>query len=397
MFDLLRFALRNIGRQRLRAGMTISGIAIGIGSVILIFSIGLSGRTAITQQLNGLGLNGLSVQPGSAAAAAAAGTLTDADVAISRKVRGVRLAMPLIMQLGAAQLRNVQKQALIWGIGAQAVQMQTVRLLHGNMITEDDVENAAAVCLVEDSFARAAYRRSNIVGKQLTVYVNGESETLTVKGVVANGSGVFYNLVGSYIPSFVYTPYTTVGSLRGTDGYDQIALQTDTDADADAVGTRVVAALKQQGAGESYTVMNLFKQKQQITQVMDIITLIISAVGGVSLVVAGLGIMTVMTVSVSERTGEIGLKKAVGAPNRSILMEFLFEALGLSLIGGAAGIGGGLVLAFAAAQAMGLPFLLSVRALAGASLLSVAEGVLFGVYPAVKAARLSPVDALRTE
>lgn len=393
--DLLHNAVRNLGRKPLRTGMMIMGIVIGVASVILISSIGESGRNAITSQLNSLGMDGLNIQAASAVSSQSA--LHDIDVQKSRQVKGVKAVMPIIMQMGGAQIRNVQKQALIWGIGEQARQMQTVHLLYGSMLTKSDVQNAANVCLVEDAFARAAYKRSNIVGKTITVFVNSTSTTMKIKGIVANGSGMFYNLVGNYIPSFLYIPYTTAENLRDEDGYDQIAVQTYSESNNDLIGNRIVSALSTDGSGNTYVAMNMFKQRQQLSDVLNIITLIISAVGGISLVVAGLGIMTVMTMSVSERTREIGIKKAIGAPKSAILLEFLFEALGISILGGVIGLAAGLLLAYAATVVMHMPFAWTIQSVLFSTLLSASIGVVFGVYPAVKASNLNPVDALRCE
>lgn len=275
--------------------------------------------------------------------------------------------------------------------------MQTVRLLYGSIFTKTDVQNSAKVCLVEEGFARAAYKRSNIIGKTVTLFSNSTSTDFTVKGVVANGSGMFYNLIGNYIPSFVYVPYTTAEALRGTKGYDQIAVQTASDSNNDAIGTRIVSALSKNSSGNTYVAMNMFKQRQQLSNVLEIITLVISTVGGISLVVAGLGVMTVMTVCVSERTREIGIKKAIGAPKSAILLEFLFESLGISLLGGAAGIASGLSLAYIAMLVMHMEFVFTMRSIIISTFLSVAVGVIFGVHPAIKAANLNPVDALRCE
>lgn len=395
LFDLFTNAARNLGRKKLRTGMMILGMAVGIASVILIASIGESGKGAITAQLDSMGIDGLNIQ--SANAISSESALHDIDVKKTREVHGVKNAMPVIMQIAGAQLRNVQKQALIWGIGEQAKQMQTVRLLHGKLFSKSDIQSHAAVCLVEDGYARAAYERSNIVGKSITVYVNNATLHLTIAGVVANGSGMFYNLVGSYIPSFIYMPYTTAEDLRGINGYDQIAVQTYSDANNDAIGSRIVSALSTDGSGNTYVAMNMFKQREQLSQILGIITLILSAVGSISLIVAGLGIMTVMTVSVSERTREIGIKKAIGAPKSAILLEFLFEALGISFLGGISGLSSGLLLAYVATCIMHIPFAWTFQSILTSTSLSLAIGIIFGVYPAVKAACLNPVDALRCE
>ena len=396
MSEFLICALRNLGRKKLRTVLTVMGITIGVASVIIIGAIGRGGRIAISDQMDSLGINGLNIaskmsSDGSQAMIAAE------DVKDCLAVSGVQDAMPVIMQMGMSLFHGYEKDALFWGVGSDAGRIISLKMSYGSMFTQDDVNTHARVCMVDDTFALDAYKRANITGKSITVYLGNGYQQLTVKGVVASGSSILYNLVGDYMPSFIYLPYTTAEDLRGKDGYDQIAVKTVSNHNIDQIGDHIVDVLSSQHRDEVFTASNMFEQKQRLNNMLGIITLVISAVGAISMVVAGLGIMTVMMVSVSERTKEIGIKKAIGAKKRVILLEFLFEALALSLLGGMLGDALGTGIAYVASLILHFDFGISLTSILVSTGFAILIGVAFGVYPAVKAARLRPVDALRHE
>lgn len=396
MAEFLLCALRNLGRKKLRTVLTVMGITIGVASVIIIGAIGRGGRIAISDQMDSLGINGLNIASKMANDGSQA-MIAKEDVQDCLTVSGVRDAMPVIMQMGLSLFHGYEKDALFWGVGPDAGTIISLKMSYGSMFTQNDVDTHAKVCLVDDTFALDAYKRTNITGKKITVYMGNGYQQLMIKGVVASGSSILYNLVGDYMPSFIYVPYTTAEDLRGKDGYDQIAVKTVSNRVIDQVGSHIVDMLSAQHRDEVFTASNMFEQKQRLNSMMGIITLVISAVGAISMVVAGLGIMTVMTVSVSERTKEIGIKKAIGAKKRVILLEFLFEALALSLLGGIFGDALGAGLAYVASLILHFDFGISLMSISVSTGFAILIGVAFGVYPAVKAARLRPVDALRHE
>ncbi len=394
--ELLICALRNLGRKKLRTALTVAGIAIGVAAIIVIEAIGSGGRLAVSQQMDSLGINGLNITAKKTVTGAQS-TLDLNDVADCMKVEGVTKAMPMNMQMGSSLFHGYEKDILAWGIGPDARQIISMKLSYGKGITQSDVDSHALVCLVDDSFAKEAYKRANITGTHIVLYLGSGYHEVEVKGVVTAGSSILYNLAGEYIPSFVYLPYTTAQDLRGKTGFDEIAVKTASNRDIDEVGDSIVDALSLRHNDEVFAASNMFKQKQKLNNLLRVVTLIISAVGAISMVVAGLGIMTMMTVSVSERTREIGIKKAIGAKKRIILLEFLFEALAISLFGGLCGVAGGVGISLLASWLLHFSFQLEISSLLISTGLSVLIGVVFGVYPASKAANLRPVDALRQE
>lgn len=394
--EFLICALRNLGRKKLRTALTIAGIAIGVASVIIIEAIGAGGRLAVSEQMDSLGINGLNISSKKTGTGAAS-TIVENDVTDCMKVEGVSKAMPLIMQMGSSLFHGYEKDVLAWGIGPDAGQIISMKVSYGQMITQHDVDSHALVCLVDDAFARDAYKRPNITGTRITLYLGDGYHTLEVKGVVAAGSSILYNLAGEYIPSFVYLPYTTAQDLRGKTGFDEIAVKTASNRNIDTIGQNIVDTLTLRHNDEVFTASNMFKQKQKLNNLLRVVTLVVSAVGAISMVVAGLGIMTVMTVSVSERTREIGIKKAIGAKKQIIMVEFLFEALAISLLGGLFGIGFGIGLSFLASLLLHFQLRIELSSIWISTGFSILIGIIFGVYPAYKAANLRPVDALRQE
>jgi putative ABC transport system permease protein len=219
-----------------------------------------------------------------------------------------------------------------------------------------------------------------------------------VVGIIKTGSGLLQNMIGDYIPTFVYVPYTTIQTAVGRDDFDQIAVKVKSGSNVDKIGKIIVSDLnRNNGTTDAFVSNNLAKQKDSLTSMLDIITLILSAVGSISLLVASLSIMTVMLVSVNERTREIGIKKAIGAKRSSIMMEFMFEAILISLIGCFCGIAVGYLISYAGTAYFGITLSIRMDIMLLAIGFSIFTGTVFGVYPAYKASSLNPVDALRME
>ena len=389
---LLQSALRSLRRKRSRTALTTLGIAIGVASVTLVSSIAQYGTSAVSRELESLGLSGLTVS----ASADSGAALREEELAVIASCGGVDAVTPVLVETAELSTRRYETQALVWGIDTSADEIISLEVLYGRMFDRADLKGRENVCLVDESFARSAYARANIVGKCVSLVCGGAEQEFEVIGIVKTGSGLLQNMMGSYIPTFVYLPYTTFQSSTGKTSFDQIAVKV---ADAAAVaetGRAILASLGRLGGDpDRYTANDIAKQRETLDSMLGIVTLVLSAVGAVSLLVASLSIMTVMLVSVSERTREIGVKKSLGATKGTILLEFLFEALFLSLFGCVCGLAAGCLLSFAGAALLQTSFAVRGDVVALSLLFSAAAGVVFGIYPASKTARLNPVDALR--
>lgn len=385
MKELWRSAWISLARKRLRTLMTVCGIAVGTAMVVLISGIGAVGEKAVYRELESMGINGLSVSSSEG--------LTVACLTSIRALPTVSEAMPLVLDFSVAQLGTETYSVVSCGIDAGADQVISLELLHGRLLTRGDLASEADVCVVDAALAREAFGRENIVGHTLTMLYDDGYADMTVVGVTATGSSLLQN-VTSLIPYMVYVPYTTMQ----TDTFDQIAVRVTADADTSGVQRAIERSLTrfEEDIGTLKT-EDLSTQRERLERLVTILSLGLTAIGGVSLLVSGCGIMTVMLSSVHERTREIGIKKAIGATRVRILAEFIVGALLLSVIGAVVGMLLGVVTMTLGGNALGYIPEWSPSRLLGIFLLTLALGILFGAYPAYKAAGLKPVDALRQE
>ena len=378
MSGVWRSAWIALGRKRLRTVLTVSSIAIGTALVVLILCIGRIGTDAVGRELESMGL-------------------TAASLSSVRSLPQVSNAMPLCLQFATALADGGAYSVVGCGIDSGADQVISLELLHGRMLSRQDVAGEAAVCVVDEALAWDVYGRSNIVGQPITMlYENGTLE-LTVVGVSATGSSLLQN-VTALIPYMVYVPYTSQQTATGLFVFDQIAVRLAEDTPSEEAEKAIRRELARNGESlNALTLENLASQRQRLDAMMDIVSLALTAIGGVSLLVSGFGILTVMLSSVNERTREIGIKKAIGATRGRILTEFLAGALLLSLLGAVAGILLGCGAVLAGCLLLGYPPVFPVVELAVVFALTLLLGVLFGAYPAYQAAGMRPVDALRYE
>ncbi|MEE0265263.1 MAG: ABC transporter permease [Acutalibacteraceae bacterium] len=391
--EIIIYPFKSLLRKKGRSLLTILGVAIGVCSVIIISSIGSFGTIAVNNELNSLGMGGLTI-----AVKNSDTPLADNELKAVRKTAGVLTATPVYMETTEAFSSSGKgEKAVVWGIDDNAKEIVSLQLLYGNHIKKSDVSESLSVCMVDQSFAQAMYGKDNAVGHKISLAVDGNTEEFTIIGVIKTGGSLLQTAMGNYVPDFVYIPYTTMQALNGSANYAQIITKATPNTDISALATSIESTLTfLNGTKDSYTVTNLAKQKESLTNILSIVTTILSAVGAVSLIVAGLSIMTVMLVSVGERKREIGIKKAIGASRFIIVREFLSEALMLSLIGCAVGLLISFLLVLTSSRFLNIPIAIDIKTVAVTCLFSVAMGGVFGVYPAMLAAKLNPAETLRS-
>lgn len=393
--DSLLFAFRNIRRKRLRSLLTVAGIAIGVLSVVIVSIIGEVGKSAVNQELDSMGIGGLCLR---ATEENSDKYFTQSMLQAVSENENVLEVTPLLTKMATIRVCATDSQAVVWGVDDNASKIMSMELLHGRLINSADVRKGARVCIVDESFAMTHYKRTNIVGKSISLSGDSSEQIFTVIGVVRSGGAILQGLMGEVVPSFLYAPYTSLGTLPTGQRVTQIVAKLTDGVDEEEATLSVLRTLdRATGHSGGYRAQNLNQQKDELNGVMDIVALVLSAIGGISLLVAGLSIMTVMLVTVHERTREIGIKKAIGATRRVILFEFLAESAVLSFIGGVSGLLFGIGAGFVGCLLLGLPFSVDAKTLLFCVLFSVIIGILFGVYPAAKAAALSPARSLRSE
>ncbi|MFA5658866.1 MAG: ABC transporter permease [Oscillospiraceae bacterium] len=394
MLDSIKKGLSELFRNKLRSFLTIGGIMIGVLSVVVISAIGETGKSAINSQLVSMGMDSVIISGDKSNATG----LGEDDLESVRTILSVKDAMPILYLTSQLSIFDRTSDCMLWGVNEDADKVIELKAIHGRLLTKGDVSSSAKVCLVDEQIALENYKRSNIVGKTITVSFDGRLESFEVVGVVRTGVNILQNVLGDMLPGFVYIPYTTMRDESMQSYFDQIAVKLSTFEDIDNISEAISRAiLTDRPVTTALSVENLLKQKSQLNDILGVITVVLSAIAGISLVVSGLSIMTVMLVSVNERTREIGIKKSIGATNADIMLEFLIESMLITFIGGVSGSLMGIFLTLAGCRIFGLTPIINFNMIGGIMLLSVIIGLAFGVYPAYRASKLKPVDALRYE
>lgn len=387
-------SLVNIFRSKTRSLLTMAGIAVGVFAVVLISTVGAVGTSEVSNTLITMGVDTLLIQTADNAVSV---TLKDSDVSAVRSIEGVSDVMPLMASVTEAKMLGRRLDCYVWGVDKSADKLVSLTAKHGRLITNADCAAREKVCVIDEQFALKSYGRSNIVGKKLSLFLGGKYHTFTVIGVAHSGLSSLQSMLTNIMPGFMYLPITTMQQLCGRTTYDKIAVKL-SNADSDSVIVDTVTGTLDSinNARDGYKCNNLLSQKSQLDSIMSIVTTALSLVAGISLVVSGISVMTTMMMSVGERTREIGIKKAIGAKSFDIWTEFLTESVILTLLGSMAGIAFGLLVSGVGCLIVKVPFTVNLSSLLISALAAAAIGAVFGAYPAVKAARLRPAEALRT-
>jgi len=395
--EFLRLAWSAVVAHRLRSVLTTLGIVIGIASVILLTSIGEGTRRYILSEFTQFGTNLMGINPGKVITTgqpgALAGTvrkLTIEDAEALLRIQGVEKIVPLSFGTARVEAEGRGRSVFIYGVNSQVPDVWKFRIGQGRFLPPGDPRRGAPLTVLGPTVKREIFGDENALGKYLRV---GGRRFLVI-GIMAP-KGQF---LGIDIDDSVYIPVASAQQLFNQDGLWEIDL-TFSSRMEDAVVAAVRQVLTERHAGEEdFTITTQTEALGVLDRVLGIVSLSVGGIGAISLVVGAIGILTMMWISVNERTAEIGLAKAIGATSFQILTLYLMEASLLSLAGGALGVGLGIGIARALQWAVpGLPVHTPLRFVVAALLVSLAVGLLSGVLPARRAARMDPVEALRAE
>lgn len=393
MIDFIRSGFRCLLRSKARSVLTVAGIAVGVMAVVIVSSIGEIGKASINSELAGMGMDSLVVS----AQSGAVSKLTENELNKIKALDTVQNAMPLMSIITSGTLRDSGITVMAWGVNEDADNVIDLEVLCGRLINSGDIAEKNNVCVIDEAIAEAQYKRTNIVGKKITLNIGGNPIDFEIVGVVKNGVNTLQNMLGGFIPDFVYIPYSVMQSNLGRNTFDQITVKLSDAAQSAKTVSDVETALAESGPAGNFSVDDLLSRKEQMNNILSIAAAALSAVAGVSLIVSGISIMTVMLVSVSERTGEIGIKKSIGASRGVILAEFLIESELITLAGSLIGIAAGAIISGIICSVLGVGASADPGLCGILLLFSLIIGGCFGAYPAYKAASLKPADALRRE
>jgi putative ABC transport system permease protein len=407
----VRIALWALAKNKMRAGLTVLGVVIGIAAVTTMVSIGESASALVQGQLQGLGTNVILIFPGSGRSGGVRDTslptLTAADSeALATECPAVLAASPLVGASGQVIYGNSNwKPRDLNGVGPDYLVVRNWQLRAGGFFTHRDVTAAAKVCVIGHTLVARLFQTANPLG-----------QTVRVKNIPFKVIGVLdrkgANIVGEDQDDVILMPHTTVKKRLQGSSFDNVnailaSARTDSQmADAESQMRQLLLERHRIHPGEppDFRIQNTTEIANTLGVVTGTITLMLSAIAAISLVVGGVGIMNIMLVSVTERTREIGIRMAVGARSKDILRQFLVEAVLLSGFGGVVGVALGVgasagvtVLINALTTGSKWPVVVSIPAAVVALLFAAAVGLFFGYYPARRASKLDPIDALRYE
>ncbi len=398
----------------MRSFLTMLGIIIGVASVIAIVTIGNSGKDFLIAKINEAGGQSLSISVRNDDNDGRYNIegLTDEDIETIKSIDLVQYVSPLMSAMGAMQTEYVPDgMASVSAANADYANMLDLEVLHGRFYSEEEYDSLSKVCLITESTAHNFFHSENPVGETIDVVLNEQLFTLKIIGVVKDEEeGLFsaddmQDMMESYGMKFdfgkigaVYMPATILMELYGYTEYESVSVVAYDVNDLDRVGEIAVGMLNARHNvtdNSVYRATNMATLVDVLDAVINIFTIFISAVGAISLVVGGIGVMNIMLVSVTERTREIGIRKALGARTSTILIQFLTESVILCLIGGLIGMALGFGMSAGVSALMGAPIALDFSTILIAVGFSSAVGIFFGIYPARKAAKMPPIEALR--
>ncbi|MBQ8823517.1 MAG: ABC transporter permease [Lachnospiraceae bacterium] len=422
LLENIRMAVTSLKANKSRALLTMLGIIIGIASVIAIMTVGNSLTMSVSTSMQSMGANNINVyiQPRETEKeekenGIVFGTiertkeLTEEDYFTDEIIYSLISdfedsieAISISENVGSATIKNKDNSASISILGTSRgyFKANEKTMLAGRQFSGEETQNMRNVAIVSSKFVEDLYEceYEEAVGKDITAELNGEAVQYTIIGVYEqeDSAGMF----GASSGTECYIPLTTAQEFNHSKNYSSLSIVSKVGVDSDDLAKRIEAYLEGYYRNNQYFTVMAFSMSSMVSildDMMGTIVTAISVIAGIALLVGGIGVMNIMLVSITERTREIGTRKALGATNSSIRTQFIVEAMIMCFIGGAIGVVVGVGLGSFASSLLGYAASPSTGSIVGSLLFSLAIGIFFGYYPANKAAKMNPIDALRYE
>lgn len=395
--DFIKLALNALSRQRMRSFLTALGIAVGIASVVLLTSLGKGVHLFVLSEFTQFGTNLIAVNPGKTTTTGMSGALISNvrplsmdDALAMERIPNVLGVVPFVQGNASAEFRKRSRRTYIFGVGSQVPAVWQMNVAMGRFLPEDDPRAARPFAVLGSKVRHELFRAENPLGQKVRI---GGERYLVIGVMESKGQ-----MLGFDLDDAVYIPVARALGMFDRESLMEIDLVYSAGSSGEEIAKRVKQLLIARHGTQDFTITTQEQMLDVLGSVLNILTLAVGALGGISLVVGGVGILTIMTIAVNERTAEIGLLRAIGAGRRQILILFIGEAIVLASIGGLAG----LLIGSAGAWLLGavvpaLPTHTPWSYVALAEVLAALIGLVAGVLPARRAANMNPIEALRAE
>ncbi|MEN8906940.1 MAG: ABC transporter permease [Clostridiales bacterium] len=397
--ESMKQAFDSLKSNKLRTILTMLGIIMGIFSLITIVSIGNSTRLYLNAEVEKLGANTITINGLNTKS-----SLNMEDIELIKKaVPEIKSIKPQSSGVGYIEKDNIDDEEstiLYTATTSQQRNFSSIEMLHGRFLSESDVKFKSKVIVLDETGAKKLFKRTNVIGETIDVKDSILNEIVKFKiiGISKSDNGLFGEMMSSFIPFSGYIPITTLLNINSKDSVDSIVVMVDNKEDLATVGNKISRALKfKHGNDKKYISQSSADTQKSMDRITNIISIILSIIALITLLVGGIGVMNILLVSVTERIREIGIRKALGAQNKDIVFQFLSESIIITLLSGIIGIALGLGIGAIISSYLKIPPVIDILTISLTIIGSIIFGLIFGVYPALKAAKLDPIESLRYE
>lgn len=405
ILESVKVALSSLWANKMRSFLTMLGIIIGIASVIAIVSLGQGSQAKIGSEFEKFGANRVIFWMNWNANPKYRDRFDDGDIEEIKRAFNddIKAISPNFNISGKANKGRETATVTLYGVNEDYNKIESIDIVEGRFLLTSDIKGKRSVGVIDKELAMKIFKRTDVIGEKILVDTGYSKISFTIVGIYESQASSFEKLAerfGQEIPTNIYLPVTYLKKLGYGDRYWAIEVNMADSSKIEKVSKDIIKLVERRhrNSGNDYYRSQSAKQQMQIMDnVLGILSKVVGAIAAISLLVGGIGVMNIMLVSVTERTREIGIRKAIGARRKDILMQFLVEAMIISGIGGLIGTILGLIIANIVAVSMGLPPTVSIVTVLIAVLFSAGVGIFFGIYPANKAAKLDPIEALRYE